>query len=103
MMTRDVTSDIGYKATCQHAPPPLHVADTQAADAQWYPLRRPPMAPHHPGPIMATIPMNRADLFGDDPTDPSACTEPRQATAGMISRLNVNAGERNVGHSGVRR
>ena len=47
--------------------------------------------------------MNPEDLYGDDPTDPGRQNDPRAATAGMIARLNVNVGSRNVAHSGMRR
>jgi hypothetical protein len=105
MMTRDaLVQTSGYASACNDAPPPLHVYDTEAAHANWHPLPRPAMQPHPPGCTLVTLPQNRADLYGDDPTDPGAQTEPRSASAGMIGRLNIHAGrQHNVQASGVRR
>jgi hypothetical protein len=100
-MTRDVCSTRGYTLVPE-APPPHHVYDTEQAHARWYPLERPPMAPHPSGTTLVTVPQLGANLYGDDPTDPGRQTEPRTATAGMVARLNVNAGQRNVSHAGVR-
>jgi hypothetical protein len=104
MITRDtLTTTAGYAAACQSAPPPLHVYDTEQVHANWHPLRRPVLAATPPGPVIVVAPMNPADLYGDDPTDPGRQCAPRAATPGMIARLNINVGSRNVAHSGVRR
>jgi hypothetical protein len=102
MITRDRAGP-GYAAGCQHAPPPLHVYDADAEHARWFPLRRPFLHPHHPGPVMVLLPQPPGSLFGDDPTDPTQCTEPRVATAGMIARLNVRYGDSSVTRGAVRR
>lgn len=101
MITRDF-SDIGYRHTCDGAPPPLHVVDSQSALARWYPLARPVMAPQHPGPIHVPIPIPQGSLLGDDPTDPAAQTRKRISTTGMIGRLNIAPASRSVADSGVR-
>ena len=85
------------------APPVARLRLTEQAHANWHPLRRPRLAGHPPGPVLVVLPMNPEDLYGDDPTDPGRQNDPRAATAGMIARLNVNVGSRNVAHSGMRR
>lgn len=67
-------------------PPPLMTYNPAAIAAAWHPLQRPYLRPTPPGPTAIYIPV--AAPFGDDPTDPSMQTVPRQATAGMIGRLN---------------
>ena len=95
MISRDQGS--GYQPACQHAPPPLNVYDSDAEQARWHPLPRPHgMRPHHPGPVMVTVPQNDCDLFGDDPTDPARQFTARVPTAGMVGRLNIVIGNRNV-------
>lgn len=101
MFTRDV-SDIGYRHTCDGAPPPLHVADSQMAMARWWPLPRPDLAPQHPGPIHVNLPWPQGAALGDDPTDPAAQTLPRASTTGMIGRLNIQVAGRSVTEAGVR-
>lgn len=83
--TREL-GDGGWKAACEGAPPPLHVYDTEHEAANWFPLPRPVLVPQHPGPVMVHIPVPAP--FGDDPLDPTAQTEPRVATGGMVGRLN---------------
>ena len=101
-LTRDL-GDGGWKATSAGNPPPLHVADTQTARANWYPYERPILAPQHPGPVMVIIPGLEADQYGEDPTDPSRCHSPRQATGGIAARFNARMAAPNVTRSGVRR
>ena len=103
-MTRDF-GDGGWKACAPGNPPPLHVADTESAMANWHPLARPRLFPTHPGPLMVLIPGLPANLLGEDPTDPARQLAPRQATAGMNARLNVHIGTRgdSVGARGERR
>ena len=67
-------------------PPPLLTYNPTAIHAAWHPLVRPYLRPTPPGPEMIHVPV--AAPFGDDPTDASAQTIPRLATAGMIGRLN---------------
>lgn len=105
MITRDF-GDGGWKACAPGNPPPLHVADTESAMANWHPLPRPFLFPTHPGPVMVAIPWLPGNLLGEDPTDPAGQLRPRVATPGMIGRLNVTAGSRggaNVGARGERR
>lgn len=102
MITREF-GDGGWKAAAPGNPPPLHVADTESAAANWHPLDRPRLMPTHPGPVLVLIPGLPANLLGEDPTDPGACLRPRAATAGMIGRLNIHAGDRNVAARGERR
>lgn len=94
--------DIGYRHTSDGAPPPLHVADSETAHARWFPLRRPFLAPQHPGPVHVRIPAPAGAALGDDPTDPAAQTERRASTTGMIGRLNITVAGRSVAHSGIR-
>ena len=97
MLTRDF-GDGGWKAAGRHNPPPLHVRDTESAAANWYPLRRPALAPTPPGPVLVRIPALPPDELGEDPTDAARCHTARQPTAGMQGRLNIYAGRRpNVG------
>lgn len=100
-LTRDL-GDGGWKATSAGAPPPLHVADTESIRANWYPYQRPVIAPTHPGPLMVAIPGLPADEYGEDPTDPARCHNPRQATGGIAARLNIRVKPPNVKGSGVR-
>jgi hypothetical protein len=102
MITRDL-EEPGWAAGCAGAPPPLHVYDYQSVHANWHPLPRPGLSRNPAAVTLATVPQSRADLFGDDPTDPGAQTQPRMATAGMIAKLNIHAGGPNVTGSGVRR
>ena len=104
MITRQF-GDGGWKACAPGNPPPLHVADTESAMANWHPLPRPFLLPTHPGPLMVLIPGLPGNLLGEDPTDPGAQLRPRVATPGMQARLNVTAGSRggSVGARGERR
>jgi hypothetical protein len=98
-LTRDLGT--GTYGKCDEAPPPLHVYDLDTAAARWHPLPRPELRPPAPGSQLVTVQQSRADLIGDDPTDPNGQTVPRVATAGMIGYLNIRAGS-NVGGSGAR-
>ena len=101
-MTRDVTRH-GYHHK-RHAPPPLHVADSDTGQANWWPYRRPYLAPSHPGPVMVAIPHLPADEYGEDPTDPARCHQARTPTAGLVARLDVRAARTpNVTAGGVRK
>jgi len=102
MITRDF-GDGGWKACAPGNPPPLHVADTESAMANWHPLPRPFLYPTHPGPTMVLVPGPAGNDVGEDPTDPARQLRPRIATAGMIGRLNVHAGDRNIAARGERR
>jgi hypothetical protein len=86
MITRQF-GDGGWAAGCAAAPPPLHVYDTESAAANWFPLPRPALRSTPPGPALVAIPI--AAPFGDDPTDPTMQTAPRQQTTGMIGRFRV--------------
>jgi len=98
MITREFGGG-GWKAGCEGAPPPLHVAPDNP-QAAWYPLPRIILAPQPPGPVMIHIPV--VAPFGDDPLDPAAQTEPRVATSGMISYLNARPGPTGVRGEGRR-
>lgn len=100
-MTRDVTGP-DYCHADPQAPPPLHVADSHRADANWWPYVRPHVAPMHPGPLMVTIPHLPPDEYGEDPTDPARCHSPRIPTGGLVGRLDIRAGQHNVRAGGVR-
>ena len=102
MITREF-GDGGWKATGAGNPPPLHVRDTESLAAGWHPLPRPYLLAQPGGPVMVTIPHLPADELGEDPTDPGRCHRPRQATGGLVARLDVRAGSRNVGPRGERR
>ena len=80
----------------------MHVYDADAEQARWHPLPRPQPFPTQPGTVLVVLHQGLADLYGDDPTNPSGQTEPRQPTAGMIGRLNIHLGDRNVRAYGVR-
>ena len=97
MISRDFGST--YRAGCAGAPPPLHVVDDNPQSA-WFPVRRPQLQPHPPGPVMVLIPTPAP--FGDDPMDPTAQTARRHGTNGMIARLNLAVVASNVRGQGVR-
>lgn len=93
--------DGGWAAGCEGAPPPLHVYDTESEAARWYPLPRPALyRGAHPGPQIIHIPVPAP--YGDDPLDPSAQTQRRIPTTGMIGRLHAEV-RGTVGGEGVRR
>lgn len=93
MITRDFGHG-GYAAGCGNSPPPLHVYDTESEHANWHPLPRVALFPHHPGPVLVGIPAP-GGFAGDDPTDPSQQTAPRVASVGILARLH----QKGVGHS----
>lgn len=101
MITREF-GDGGWCAAGAGNPPPLHVRDTESLAANWHPLPRPYLLAQHGGPRMVTIPHLPPDELGEDPTDPGRCHRPRVASAGMVARLNVTPGSRNVKARGVR-
>ena len=103
VLTRDV-DDSTYRAAGAGNPPPLHVQDVTTGQANWYPYERPYIHPSDPGPMIVQIPTLPADEFGEDPTDPSRCHQPRIPTGGLVARLDLHAGGTpNVGPGGVRR
>ena len=79
MITRDF--DGPWKAACPGSPPPLHVTPDNP-QAAWYPAARPPLRPQPPGPELIHIP--QVAPYGDDPLDPTAQTQRRITTGGMI-------------------
>lgn len=101
-MTRDITGP-DYHLADRQGPPPLHVADSHRADANWFPYVRPRLSPAHPGPLMVLIPHLPADEYGEDPTDPARCHQARIPTGGLVARLDLRAGGApNVRAGGVR-
>jgi len=103
MMTRDCTR-WAWEDSWAGAPPPLHVYTETGVHAGWHPLAGRPFGVDHADRCeLVTLPQNLADLYGDDPTNPGGQSEPRMATRGMLARLNVRTGDRNVARKGVRR
>lgn len=86
MITRKF-GDGGWAPSCQYAPPPLHVYDTESEQARWFPLARPFLRATPPGPTVIRQPI--AAPWGDDPTNPGQQTLPRFGTVGMVARLNL--------------
>lgn len=104
MVTRDSLDYTTYRAAGAGNPPPLHVADVTTHQANWFPYRRPFIAPMDPGPLMVQIPTLPPDEFGEDPTDPARCHSARLPTMGLVARLDWHpGGAPNVGPSGVRK
>lgn len=82
-----ITRDLGprWQAGCANAPPPLHIMGA-TGEQSWFPVERLALVPQPPGPVMVTAPPSIP--FGDDPTDPTAQTEPRIPTTGIVGRLH---------------
>jgi len=97
VITRDFQAD--WRAGCAGAPPPLHVVDDNPA-ANYSGGARPPLAPHPPGPTWIHIPSGSP--VGDDPLDPTAQTERRYATFGMMGRFNYALPGANIAPGGAR-
>lgn len=100
MITRNLDST--WAAGCAGAPPPLDVVDDNP-QSRWYPLPRPYLRATPPGPALTLV--ASGPPVGDDPTDPSAQTERRIPTFGMIGRMDVIGrlgGSGNIGPGSVR-
>lgn len=94
--------DSTWAAGCAGAPPPLDIRDDNP-QSRWYPLPRPYLRATPSGPAQILVPSGPP--VGDDPTDPSAQTERRIPTFGMIGRVDMIGrlgGAGNIGPSGVR-
>jgi len=98
VITRDFQAD--WRAGCAGAPPPLHVVDDNPAANYPGTGARPPLAPHPPGPVWIHIPSGSP--VGDDPLDPSAQTERRYPTLGMMGRFNFALPGANIAPGGAR-
>lgn len=85
MFSRSLASE-GY-GMIDGAPPPLHVYDKECEAAAWHPLPRIYIRTTPPGPTMVMIPQPQGAALGDDPTDPTAQTQPRKECSGMIGWL----------------